>query len=251
MKSQRRHELQHNVLDAKLSQFGRFIKKHANTITWVILIAAIVFLIASWAWRKHVESARQPQIEYDYLTVKLAARDANMDEILNRLKTLAGQDTNRRIAAAAAITAAVNYANQALMARDQLTRSQQEASATDLYNSVITRFSDMPDQVAKAYFGLGELAEGKGDLAAAKTNYEQAEKTAPNGFPVKDQASRALTNLAMLAGPVNLATTAPFIPASMPVEATTQPVDSTKIAPTDTPAPAHNRDVPLQRSPQN
>lgn len=247
--------MQHNVLDAKLGQIAAFIKKRANTILWAVLLAAIAVFIGTWGWRKYSDSIRQPQMDFEALTVRLNARDANMDDVLTKLKALAGQDSNRKVAAAASLSAAVEYANQALMARDQLTKSQQESAASEMYNSVIGRFSDMPEQVAKAYLGLGELAAGKGEIAAAKSNYEQALKLAPNGYPVKEFASKALADLDRLAVPVALAATAPFEPSSAPgVPAPSLPKNPVNPGQPGTPAspdptpPA--RDVPIHRNPQ-
>ena len=70
MKAKRRHELQHNVLDAELGKTIDFLKVHGPKVLWgAIIVLAVVMGIY---WLIASRSRKVDQIEGQYATLRSA-----------------------------------------------------------------------------------------------------------------------------------------------------------------------------------
>ena len=129
MKSTRRHELQHNVLDAELAKLVDFFRKWGTHLAWGLLAVVLIAGVILYVHSKHKQKSRWLQGEYDRLVVNV---DPNMkpDVRLEGLSALADQDDNARIAAMACVEIGDEYARQLLMGTGELEAGKKSLSAT-------------------------------------------------------------------------------------------------------------------------
>lgn len=210
MKSQRRHELQKNTLDAELTRLKSLYRKHGTKLSWGLVIAAAVVLALVF-WNRRVEQ-RQADVQYQYDQVQQfsAQPGTNREDILNRLRELSLQDDVEWVAADASLALGRMYAVQSLIAPTAEERRRAADAARSAYTRVVETFDTFPVPVAGAQLGLGKLEEGRGDVEAARKRYQLVLEMKPlDGYPVKTLAEDALRRLHDMGAPVRLATTLP------------------------------------------
>jgi tetratricopeptide (TPR) repeat protein len=238
MKSERRHELQQNVLDAELSKAVTFFRKYGATLSWAALALIILIFIGMYAYRQHQTRLDNLQTDYVGATLLLRQMEAGIsfvgEDPVTKMRKLAEQDSDRRIAAMASVALGDFFASQyevGLMAvktsetapagkdaasqiRTQVTTIPAEMrtgyynDAQACYQAVLDKYPENALQAARARVGLAKLAEDKGDLARAREYYEETRKmTELVGEPVMIEAERSLARLADYKGPVRMATT--------------------------------------------
>ena len=210
MKSTRRHELQHNVLDAELAKTVEFFRKYGWKIFYAV-VAVVVICLAIY-WYVSNRSRQKAQIEDQYTQLKTRQNEGieQPDLLIGRFKELIGQQRAVRIAAMACIDVADIYAMQMLRARDSTERDGFAAQAQEYYRKAIADFPDQKLAAAKAHIGLAKLAEGRREFQKAREAY-QAVLAIPGlaGQPIKSIAEVGLKLLGKLQEPVAMATTAP------------------------------------------
>lgn len=210
MKSQRRHDLQHNTLDAELAKIIGFFRRNGNRILLVVLVAAVIF--AGWIYldrRANLDRA-EVQNTYDQLKLRGMMAGANEQEQIKGFQSLSAQNSVAWIAADSLLELGLIYTRKSLQAEKVEDRDIAAAQATKYFQRVIAEFSSQAPIVAGARLGLGKLAEGKGDFKKAREMYRAVIDTkALAGYPVVGQASRAEAELANLKEDVVLATTLP------------------------------------------
>lgn len=220
MKSQRRHELEHNTLDAELAATWAFLKKHGNRLLTVVLVVLVV--VVGWVyWNRRNEARRMDvRMRYDRLLLESRNPSADDEQILAGFRELASQEDVGWVAASALLEIGSRHSVQALLAGDAQARQEAIGQARDSFRQVLQRFEQtQPVAAGLARVGLGRLAEGEGDFSAAREHY-QAVLDSPvlEGYPVMDQARDALAQLDRLDSSVQLATTRPAWADAKPVE---------------------------------
>lgn len=220
MKSERRHELQTNVL-------GQFINRYANALSWGALGVAVVLLAAALWYRHSTKQEEQYQTEFSRL-ILLPQTDMKPEERIDNLKDLLNRDDNDARKAAVAYELGKEYSTRMLIAPDVDKKSIAE-QARKYYGEVISKYGKQSLIVAKAHLGLAKLAENDGDFEAAKAQYQAAmDLTSVSDYPVAQLAKEARDAMEQYRQPVEFATTAP----------STQPTTSSKPTTASKPASA-------------
>ena len=216
MKSKRRHELQHNTLDAELAKLLAFVKKRGSVIFWVVMIALATVLAVKVVGGWSREKRDNPRAEYANIKMdarRSAAGPDEVDELLERLRELTEQQDNKSVAALACVDAGDIASGMFLDLEAKLAIEQREQygkKAEKFYRKAVDDFPEEPLAVAKARVGLAKLAEGRADMSTARAQYE-AILAIPEmaGQPVRRRATEGLAMLKVLEKPVRMATTAP------------------------------------------
>jgi hypothetical protein len=240
MKAGRRHELQTNILSVKLARFADFARRHSNHIAWGVLGVAVVVLGIYFIYQRQSAKADERQMLLDRC---MADPQGNIKD----LESLAGQTSDKQIAALSCVALGDVHARRALLARTEAERSGAMDEATRWYRKTIDEFGKYPVAVGKARFGLAKIYEGQRKWSAAESEYQEIRRmTALSGYPVLAFAEEALTTLASRerASEPRLATTRPApepsaTTTSGPADATTGPgAESRPVsAPSGEPAP--------------
>ncbi len=225
MKSSRRHELKHNVLDEELVKVGRFFKKYGNYIFWAVLVIAVaVFVI----WRLYTsQQSRAVEIQSRYEAM-VTAREMSYEKRAAGLKALTEQDDNPRIAALSLVALGDMRLRRMLQGKGESQKLLK--GAREAYKRVEDKFAGHRQALAKARLGLARLAEFDGDAAEAKKQYRAVmEMEDLASWPVLAVAEEAMKKLDLQQRPVRMATTAPA-PDTQPA---TQPDTQPATAPAD------------------
>jgi len=199
MKSQRRHELEHNTLDTEINKTINFFKKHLNKILAVVLVALV--LIVSWMWwdRSRTQKAWEVQSQYDQLCVNMnqsKGDPAATDKLINGFLNLSKDSSSPQIAANSLLQIATLYSLQGLGAVESDEQKKAFDQATSYYKKVVSECGKFPFVVAGAKIGLGKLAETRNDIPEARKLYEAAAKTPGiDGYPVKKLAEASLVQI--------------------------------------------------------
>ena len=210
MKAERRHDLQHNTLDAELAKGIDFLRKHGNRILMIILVVAVVF--AGWVYLDRRAKANKAEVQnaYDQLKMRSIMEKKNEEELIKGYKSLSTQDSVKWIAADSLLELGLIYTAKSLEAKNDEQRDRAVEQAGKYFDQVIAEFSDLPSMVAGARMGLGKLAEGKGDFQKAREMYKAVIDTKVlAGYPVVDQARVAQAELANLNEKIVLAKALP------------------------------------------
>ena len=206
MKSQRRHELQQNVLDAELAKGVDFIRRRRTFIVWGVVLAALAVLGATYAIRSTHNRERSVQATYDRL---ISSPTVTPQQFLDGMKSLA--EGSGRLAGLATIQVGKFYAAQfSAVGGDPTDPRQQDVSnqAAAYFRKALERFSEYPLVVGEAHLGLARLAEGTGDFATAAKEYKSVtELPGLAGTPQPVEAALALDRLDRIKTPVHMATT--------------------------------------------
>ena len=185
MKSERRHELQHNALADWLVKAGETTKPYQN-----IMLASIVLVVvalAAYSWMSRESSAQTTQAWDDLNTaldsgnpMELAqVREDHPDTSVAHMATV--------------ILADYRLASGCSGLFKSKAPAQQELSkAVELYRSVL-RKSREPSLLQRATFGLARAKESKGtaeDLKEAMQSYEEVATKWPDGAYAAAAAER-------------------------------------------------------------
>lgn len=250
MKAKRRHELQENVLSSELAQIVGFFRKRGSAIAWGVLIAALIVFVIVYARGRFRDKAIRLQEDFDTVMSNPTLTPQARKDLL---KSLAEQDDEEWMAALSAVKLGDMYITEMTVAGptvDPLKWKQLGDEAGRWYRMVTDSFGDEKLAVAKAHFGLGKLAENRGDFETARVEYQAALRmTELSGQDVIKRAGRSMGRLELLGAPVMMATTAPAsqpttAPASQP---TTHPAAPTAPA-TTTPPTGESRSAPVTES---
>lgn len=228
MKSQRRHELQHNLLDTELGKLIAFLRRNATRITWVVLGVAVVVLLIVLVVVPLQRAGYERQRAYFQQDAPLSGEADRARQAEGFEGLASGSD---RWAALAAVGAGAAYANE-LAARwyvlPPAEREQLAARAREWYERAISEHASQTAAVARARFGLGKLAESLGQIDQAERHYQDVVRLAGSlvGDPIVDLARMSLEQSEQLTRPARMATTRPVVE--------TAPAATTRPAPADT-----------------
>jgi len=233
MKAQRRHELQHNVLDAELVKIIDFIKKHGKAILTAVLVVILAICVIWYAVSRHAERVSRPRRDYDRLKAMPVRGPEDLAVLLAGFEELADQSGNRDVAALACVDAADLCVTRRVAGEAGPDALQK---AKGYYDRVLAEFSDIDAVPSRAYLGLARLAEGRGDMDAAAQNYRKVVELGDKASHVaSDLAKARLAALDGLEDPVRLATTRPVVPETQPATAPAiKPASTTRPAATTT-----------------
>jgi len=226
MKTERRHDLKHNALDAELAKVLEYLKKHLGGIVLAIL-AIVAAITVGWSVvRNRAAAVSVPRQQYDHLkSLDVSTADARTTALAG-FEELSTQSGNARFAAMACVEAGDICVRQQV-AGDFVSGALDKAQK--YYQRVIDEFSEIPAATGRAHLGLARLAEGKGKFEVARDHYQQVvaigDKT---GLLALNLATGALKALPDLEKPIRLATTRPAQPAAPP---TTQPATAPATVP--------------------
>ena len=228
MKTERRHDLKHNSLDAELVKILDYLKKNVKGILLAVLVL-VAAISAGWAYLSSRQTAFSvPQQQYSQLKGADISKPEDRLVVLAGFTELATQTGNAQIAALACVEAGdiclmQDAAGDPVMGVLDIAQTH--------YQRVIDEFSDNHAATGRAYLGLARLAEGKGDLDLAGKYYQNVVElgSQTSGQAVK-LATQALAAMDELKKPVRLATSRPAPPAP-PTPPTTQSATQPATAP--------------------
>jgi len=233
MKTERRHELKHNSLDAELVKVLDYLKKHAKGISLTILGIVAAISVATVVIRNRAHAISAPRAHYDHLKTLNIFTTEGRTAALKGFEELADQDGNEQVAALACVEAGD------ICVRQQMTGDPAPGSrdrARKHYQRVVNEFGDFPLATGRAYLGLARLAEGDGKFAAAREHYQRVVGLgARTSVLAVNAAKKGLAALSDLEKPIRLATTRPVIPIIEPDPPTTQPATAPSTAPATAP----------------
>lgn len=184
MKSERRHELEHNVLATWLDQTITSTKPHVNKILGGIL-AVILLFCALLVWTHF--SATSTEKAWAKLYDSLGDSDK-----MSELASLSKNSVVSQLAACAAADASLDTGCN-LLFEDTGKAKTEIRKAIDNYNFVLDNSSD-PALRERATFGLARAKEASGEdgaLELARSLYLKVAKQWPNGAYAQIAADRA------------------------------------------------------------
>ncbi len=173
MKSERRHELQHNELAVWLIKSFETIKPYQNIILAAVA-AVFVAVLGYTLWSR--DAASRTAQAWDELNVVVQSRDpAKLVRIIEEYPNSSVGTTAAIVAADSHLEAGCErlFVNKAL-AQQELTK------AVELYHLVLQQ-GQMPLELERATFGLARAEEAKGDLESAEKFYGEVAAKWPNG----------------------------------------------------------------------
>jgi hypothetical protein len=214
MKSQRRHELQQNVLDTELARGVEFVRTHRTALGWGLVIAVVAVFAIFYVVRHFGQKALEVQAQYERLTMDPEMTEQEQAEGFKAVS----QDSNKHYAALALVRLGDLYARQLVGAAGMLAAQRDELAdiAAGYYRRVIEGHQDRKQALAEAHLGMGKLQESRGELTAARSEYQSVLlMTELRGWPVRDQAEQAKQDLDSFKQPIRMATTS-SAPATAP-----------------------------------
>jgi hypothetical protein len=176
MKSERRHELQHNELAEWLFKAGQGIKPYQNLIT-AAMVVVLVAVVAYMIWSR--TAASRAATAWTEL-IQNMERD-NLDGLASLAESSAGTNVGN---AAALVTADIRLdqaCRQRFVNKTLAVRELKEAAKS--YAAVLNE-SRMPSMRERATFGLARAEEAQGDqsgLDGAKKHYAEVVANWPKG----------------------------------------------------------------------
>jgi hypothetical protein len=173
MKSERRHELQHNELAVWLIKSGESLQEHQNAI-----ISAIVIVIAAFAgtWWWSYTSASQATEAWGNVTTALET--GNVDLLTN----VVDKYPNTRAAQMSALITADISLTQGCQLRftDRANANEELKKAAKAYADSLAH-GDSSTMQERGVYGQARSHEASGDLSAALEGYASVAKRWPNG----------------------------------------------------------------------
>ena len=229
MKTERRHELKHNSLDAELVKILEYLKKHISGIILAILAVVAAIWIGLTVYQRNQAAVSGPRQQYDNLKRLDVSTADGRSTALAGFEELSGQTGNPGIAAMACVEAGDICVRQQ-MAGDFVSGALDKAQKH--YQRVIDEFSENPAAAGRAHLGLARLAEGESRFEVARDHYQQVVALGDKTSLLTTNLAKAeLKALAELEKPIRLATTRPAPPATPPAIPTTQPTTQPATAP--------------------
>jgi hypothetical protein len=176
MKSERRHELQHNELAEWLAKSAEAIKPYQNLLfagVVVVLVAAVGYTL----WSR--QSVAQTTQAWDEMNA--AVDGGNLPQLVKVIENY----PNSNVAHMAAVVLADFYLAEGCdrLFTNKATAQQELTKAIELYQAVLEQ-SRVPSLLERATFGLARARESKGaadDINQAEQLYEEVAANWPNG----------------------------------------------------------------------
>lgn len=180
MKSERRHELQHNVLADWIGQILDKLKPYSMAILGLALL--VMLGISVYAWQTKFSAATSAKAWGDFHLAFTSGEPSDLDDVAEKHP---GTD----VAHWAAVVAADVYLNQGCqeLFSNKASASQELRKAVEHYKRVLqeSRVSALRERatfgLARAYEALAGTRQSEGELENAKKNYGEVVKTWPGG----------------------------------------------------------------------
>lgn len=186
MRSERRHELEQNILADWMAESVKAVRPYANLILAVVLAALIVTVAAVlWIQNSRMETARSWE---DFYT---AASSGSQAELSNVIEQYPGKDA----AWWAAVVAGDQHLAEGceLLFANKADANEELTKAIDRYRGVLQQ-NKIPSLRERATFGLARAWEARGDLEKAQKNYKTVVSQWPES-PYAEIAQLRLTDL--------------------------------------------------------
>ena len=173
MKSERRHELQHNELADWLAKSAEMLKPYQNIALAVGAVVLVAVLGYTW-WSR--ESAAQATQAWDEINAVLEGGN------VAKLAKVIDDYPNTNVAQMSALMLADSYLGEgcARLFVNKATAQEDLNRAVRLYESV-RQESPASSLLARATFGLARAKEAKGELGPAEQLYEEVATKLPSG----------------------------------------------------------------------
>jgi tetratricopeptide (TPR) repeat protein len=174
MKSERRHELEHNVLANWLGGTIEQIKPYASTILLAVLAGLLAVVLVRWWYGNSLAKGASAWDAY-----YAAFEDPNASEEFDKVAELYPRS---KVAEWATVTGAdvrLQYGCNQLFTNRSIA-NQELTKAVNGYLKVLEQASDVTVR-ERATFGLARAKEAQGDLDEALKSYKEVVKQWPNG----------------------------------------------------------------------
>ena len=173
MKSERRHELQHNELATWIIKSAKAVKPYQNLLVAGLVIVVVAIVAYTWWSRTAAEQIAQA---WNELNTGLATMD------VDKLSKVSEDYPDTR----AGRTAAVFLANIRLAEGCNQRFINKALAEEDLSKAIELYESDLKENSGeflreRSTFGLARAKESKGDLPSARQYYGEVVKTWPKG----------------------------------------------------------------------
>jgi hypothetical protein len=173
MKSQRRHELQHNELAQWLINTIEVLKPYQNLILAVVV--AIVVALGAYKWWSWTATAQTTQAWND---LNAALIGGNIDRLAKVPEDYPGTTAARVATVLQADFRLAGGCDQLFV--NKAPAEEQLSKAIELYRSDMNQ-DDQSELIERAVFGLARARESKGELDAANRSYQDVVKNWPHG----------------------------------------------------------------------
>jgi len=189
MKSERRHELQHNALLDWLTQTGETVKPHLTAILLGVVVALAAFLGYRWI---STESANKEATAWDSVFMAMGQGDtARLDQTVEDYPSTTAAEWAAVVAADLQLSAGCQD-----LFTTKATAGDQFQKAYEKYTDVL-RISREPVVRERATYGLARTCEAragtrqsKEDLEQAREEYQKVVDQWPDGAYAKAAAAR-------------------------------------------------------------
>jgi hypothetical protein len=171
MKTERRHELQTNVLADRIAKSADTIRPYGKTILGVVLLLLLAVVVLSF-WNSQ---KRQKTVDgWDQFFTALSSGDESA------LEETASEYGGTSVASWAKLVEADITLSEATaqLFTDKVDAQQKLKAAVDSYQSLRDAGNEVIEQ--RAAYGLAQAHESLGDLAKARDEYEAVVKRWPN-----------------------------------------------------------------------
>jgi hypothetical protein len=186
MKSERRHELEHNLLADWLADTLAKIKPYQNAILGTaILVVAVVMIVTVW---RNMNQAQATVAWEEYFQALRTGKPAELEDVM-------GQYPDSQMAHWAAVAAGDMHlaAGCNLLFTDKPSGLLELREAVDLYLPILEQTSETA-LLERATFGLARAYEAQIDLDKAMERYKEVANRWPDG-PFGEAASERLAAL--------------------------------------------------------
>ena len=173
MKSERRHELQHNELAEWIIKSAQAVKPYQNLVVAGLVI--VVVAIAAYTWWSG-NRAKQTADAWNELNTGLAAMDR--DRLSKVVEDFPDTHAGRTATVLLADFHLADGCNQRFV--NKAPAEQELSKAIELYESDL---KENPSALLRerSTFGLARAKESKGDLESARQYYKEVVRKWPNG----------------------------------------------------------------------
>jgi len=192
MKSQRRHELQQNVLDEELGKGIAFLKRWGFHLAMGVVVVVVLIWLGVTLYSNHKTEEMNRHTLLGQLLTK-AKFDAESEKQLEEL----AEETDI-VGALANYMQGRNALIQAMTSKAQKDDSDKKyrKTASEKFNKVIDDFGEFPKIQAKAHLGLARLAEEDGKIDLAISEYKKViEIPEVKGHPIYEMAGERKSQL--------------------------------------------------------